>query len=181
MIIPIEVPNDISFNLVEQSQKKKMRLHIIRHAKTNQESPTGHDFDRQLLPRGKRQCATLLKFLQTKNWDVPTILCSGAKRTRETFSGIEYAFLTKRLRFDDQWYLCSHKTWLETLWKEDRAKDMVLIGHNFGISDLVEYLTEKDIVLGTSEYICIEFEGDDWMEISKGNGKIIERFRPDDR
>lgn len=158
-----------------------MRLHLIRHAKTNQASPTGDDFDRQLLPRGKRQCATLYKFLSKKEWDVPTILCSGAKRTRETYAGIENAFITKRLRYDDQWYLCSYKTWLSTLWKEKRAKDIILIGHNFGISDLVNYLTEEEIVLGTSEYLCMEFEGDSWMEISKGMGKIIERFRPDDR
>lgn len=180
MSIPIDFPNDISLTLVGQILEN-MKLHIIRHAKTNQESPSGKDFDRQLLPRGKRQCATLLKFIQGKTWDVPTILCSGAKRTRETFAGIEHGFTTKRLRYDDQWYLCSHKTWLETIWKEERSEDLILIGHNFGISDLVEYLTEKDLVLGTSEYICIEFDGASWKEVSRGNGTIVERFRPDDR
>jgi phosphohistidine phosphatase len=158
-----------------------MKLHLIRHAKTNQSSPTGQDFDRELLPRGQKQGATLHKFLSEKNWDNLQIWCSSSRRTRQTYNLIKKAFPEHEAVFSEEWYLCEHKDWLYNIWKCRDCDNLVLVGHNFGISDLANYLTGGNDVLATSGYICIEFDLDDWSEISRGTGSVIERFRPDDR
>ena len=51
-----------------------MKLHLLRHAKTNQVSPTGKDFDRELLPRGYEQIQELKLFLADNPIAPKTIL-----------------------------------------------------------------------------------------------------------
>ena len=158
-----------------------MKIHFIRHAKTNQQSISGKDFDRELLPRGKRQCVSLLSHLQQKKWNTPTIYCSSSRRTTQTFEALEGAFVSRELVMRDIWYLCSKKTILDTIWETERRNDLLFIGHNFGISDAVSYLTGQDIEMATAEYICLEFPIDQWMEVSIQAGTIADRFRPLDR
>ena len=52
-----------------------MKLHLLRHAKTNQISPTGKDFDRELLPRGYEQIAELKQYLEDSPIAPKHILC----------------------------------------------------------------------------------------------------------
>ena len=56
------------------------------------------------------------------------------------------------------------KTYLKLIWQENHPDDLVLIGHNFGISDLANYFLDNQIELRTAEYICIEFPFDSWGE-----------------
>lgn len=158
-----------------------MILHLIRHAKTDQFSETGEDFDRKLLPRGKRQSVSLYKYLDKKSWELVQVYCSTAKRTLQTWQNLEAAFPEKSVEFSDKWYLCDLKTYLKSIWETDRRTDLILIGHNFGISDLANYFLDDDREMATCEYMAIQFDIDSWSESSRGMGKLIERFRPDDR
>lgn len=158
-----------------------MNLHIIRHAKTNQISPTGRDFDRELLPRGEKQCATLKKYLADKNLNPLLIYCSEAKRTKQTFERIEIAFKEKKVVFEKSWHLCDHQTWLKVLWNSNQQEDIVIVGHNFGKSDLASYFIGRDYELATSEYLCISFPFQKWSEVSVQTGTIVDQFRPDDQ
>lgn len=158
-----------------------MKLHIIRHAKTNQASSTGRDFDRELLPRGKRQCHTLAQHLRNQGLERVQIFCSSAVRTLQTWEGIERSAVEPiSWEKSSNWYLCDYRTWLDKLWSVDRGEDILLIGHNFGISDLLSYLSGDNIILKTSEYIVLEFPFDHWSEISQETATIVHRFRPED-
>lgn len=150
-----------------------MKLHLIRHAKTNQISPTGRDIDRELLPKGWAQLEILKKKIKPGQDDV--ILSSSSARTRQTS---EILFPLSPVHFIDDFYLCSVKTFLEHIWKQQNSSDLWIIAHNFGISDLVEYFTNDELEMRTSEYICISFDIDSWMEASRSTGTIIDRFRP---
>ncbi|MFZ9029414.1 MAG: SixA phosphatase family protein [Crocinitomicaceae bacterium] len=151
-----------------------MKLYLLRHAKTNQQSPTGKDFDRRLLPKGHAQCALMQKHLQGAN--EVYILCSSAQRTRETLEGIDLTIMD--IEFRDDLYLCSRDTLLKAIWECKSDKDLMIIGHNFGISDLAEYLLEDYIEMRTCELLVFNFEIDTWQEVSKGLGDLIDRYRP---
>ncbi len=151
-----------------------MKLYLLRHAKTNQQSPTGKDFDRRLLPKGHAQCKLMKEYLtQIQGLHV---LCSSAKRTRETLLGINLS--DAEVEFSDELYLCSHEKILQLIWDCEVNKDLMVIGHNFGISDLAEYLLDDSIEMSTCELLVFEFEIDSWQEVSKGLGELTDRYRP---
>lgn len=153
-----------------------LRLHLLRHAKTEQTSPTGKDFDRPLMPKGNLQCEGLKMFFKTLP-PIDTVYCSMAKRTQQTLE-----VLLNRLpepNYGDDLYLCGSKTMLQLLWSEKPKGDILIVGHNFGISDLASYFSDEDIELRTGEYIRLVFDCDNWSETSRGMGVIKERFRPE--
>ncbi len=155
-----------------------MRLHVIRHAKTNQVSESGKDYDRALLPKGIAQCELLKDYLKSKNSTAGIILCSAARRTKQTYELIASGIENKgELRFEKNLYLASKEDLLSFLCNLPEAEEVFLIGHNFGISDLVSYLCDSDFELRTSEYVCIEFKGMSLAEISGGTGIIVDRYR----
>lgn len=151
-----------------------MKLYLLRHAKTNQQSPTGKDFDRRLLPKGHAQCALMQRHLEVTQ--EVHILCSSAQRTRETLKGIDLSNMD--VEFRDDLYLCSRETLLHAIWECQSDKDLMIIGHNFGISDLAEYLLEGYIEMRTCELLVFDFEINTWQEVSKGLGELTDRYRP---
>lgn len=104
------------------------------------------------------------------------ILCSGAKRTRETLDQI--ALSDAEIEFRDELYLCSRQTILQAIWDCKSSKDLMIIGHNFGISDLAEYLLEDYIEMRTCELLVFNFDIDTWQEVSRGVGQLIDRYHP---
>jgi phosphohistidine phosphatase len=155
-----------------------MLLHLIRHAKTNQFSPTGKDYDRQLMTRGWNQCQELDVFLSNVSLSETEVICSGAARTRETLEGIKANFEPDYIGFTDDIYLCSLKDYLKIIWSKTGQNDLVFIGHNFGISDLANYFLDSQFELKTAEYMCIEFPFDSWELAFQSTGILKNRFRP---
>lgn len=151
-----------------------MKLYLLRHAKTNQQSPTGQDFDRELLPKGIAQCAMMREHLE--GLQGVHVLCSSAQRTRQTLQ--EIRLNSEEVEFRDELYLCSRDRILQTIWNANTSKDLMVIGHNFGISDLAEYLLEDYIEMRTCELLVFDFEIDSWQEVSKGLGTLVDRYRP---
>ncbi len=155
-----------------------MKLHILRHAKTNQESKTGRDYDRDLLPKGEKQCKILKHHFEEHLGPIKMIFCSSAVRTRSTLKLVDKHIKFKDVTFLDELYLADFKKILSILNAHSINEDVLLVGHNYGISDLTHYLTDFDIELRTGEYVCIDFKDLNLNEISKSTGTICDRFRP---
>ena len=160
------------------------RLYIIRHAKTDQFSKTGKDFDRELLPKGKRQVKELNRFFANYVFEKPfEIWISPAKRTQQTFNGIKKSLESSgkvvSTSFPDELYLAEREQFFEKIVNHSSANDLLIIGHNSGISDLAGYLTEQVVELRTGEFIQLVFECNEWEEISRGTAVIAYRFRPE--
>ena len=159
-----------------------MKLHLLRHAKTNQDSKTGQDFDRELLPKGEKQVAEMAPFLsKLKNIEVH---CSSAKRTRQTFELLSStknndSFQFDSIHFSNELYLCSHLDLLNYINSLNTKNDILLIGHNNGISDFASYLSDEFIDFKTCGYCELEIQIDSWNELSRGTAKVINRFRPE--
>lgn len=153
-----------------------MRWYFLRHAKTEKVSASGKDFDRELAPRGLRQCASLSEYL--KNVSIVSVVCSSALRTRQTceFSTIG---LAKDTLFLDSLYLADLSEWKSIL--ENHGKhDTLFIGHNEGISETVSWLCEQEIILPTAALVTVEFLGSDMSHLGPGTALSKGYFRPED-
>lgn len=154
-----------------------MKLHLLRHAKTSPTSDTGKDIDRPLSVKGISQSNLMGNYLINKG-NLVDVWCSSAVRTRQTLDIVQYHAALNQASIKDDLYLCSRDLYLEMLWKHEGKNDLIIIGHNFGISDLATYLTDVRIEMKTSEYYCIEFKGLTFKEISRGTGSIVNHYRP---
>ena len=153
-----------------------MKLHILRHAQTDDFSETRKDIDRKLLPEGIQQATAMRNYLD-KIKGIETIWCSEASRARQT-AEIALSDSHPKPTYYLDLYLASKQSLLHKLWHFDSDKDLLLIGHNFGISDLINYFTDASIQLRTAEYVCIEFDCNSWTESSMGMGTILDQYRP---
>ena len=64
-----------------------MRLLLLRHAKSSWDVSGQPDFERTLAPRGRRAAQMIGEHLATHRLMPDRILCSSARRTRETLIG----------------------------------------------------------------------------------------------
>lgn len=154
-----------------------MKLHLLRHAKTKQSSASGLDFERKLLPKGIKQSKILNQFLAPHIKDAE-IWCSDAYRTKETLSIIEEGVSLSKPQYFNQLYLASRDEILQMIWNNPSNKDLLIVGHNFGISEVASYFLDEPITLKTAEYIQLKLEGSSWQETSRGLGTMLMDFRP---
>ena len=154
-----------------------MKLHLLRHAKTNQISPTGKDFDRELLPRAYEQLQEFREFYAQNPFQVGHILCSSAVRTRQTWAAIEDLFPGVSIVFVDDLYLASSDEMLKIINALQSPEDIFLIGHNEGISELASELSAAFILLKTCGLVSLEFPFETSAMVSKETGVLVGSFR----
>lgn len=155
-----------------------MKLHLIRHAKTDPTSISGKDFDRKLLPKGIIQANVLGYYLTAKLVRPFETFCSSAIRTKETLTILQSILDLGKIHLLDDLYLSDREVYLKTLWELKHDKDILFIGHNDGISEFASYLLDEDLSMKTSGYLCIEFTAKGWEEVSRGTGQLLSEFRP---
>jgi phosphohistidine phosphatase len=154
-----------------------MKLHLLRHAKTNPHSPTGLDFDRELLPRGYEQITELKTFLKAHPIDPKIILCSSAKRTCQTLSEIQDFWPSASIRFIDDLYLASKQEILSEICALQTSDEILVVGHNEGLSELAMNLGRPRHLLKTCGFISMEFPFETSAYISQDTGSILQVFR----
>lgn len=154
-----------------------MKLHLLRHAKTNQISPTGKDFDRELLPRGYEQIAELKRYLQNHPIAPKHILCSTAVRTRQTLVELQALWPAVSILYIDELYLASKHTILDAICALNSPDDILVIGHNEGLSELTIYLSNQAVWHKTCGLVSLEFPFESSALVSKETGVIAGSFR----
>ncbi|MFM8596169.1 MAG: SixA phosphatase family protein [Flavobacteriales bacterium] len=154
-----------------------MKLHLLRHAKTNTHSTTGLDFDRELLPRGYEQITALKTFLKAHPIDPKIILCSSAKRTCQTLAEIRDFWPSASIRFIDDLYLAEKEEILKLICAQNCSEEILVVGHNDGLSDLAMNLAHPPHALKTCGFISIEFPFESSAYISADTGSILLVFR----
>lgn len=157
-----------------------MKLFLLRHAKTEQTSPSGKDFDRKLKPKGLKQCELLGQYFSELSKEmVFTIHCSSSQRTRETFELIKRDLSVNKINFYDELYHASVfelKNFVEKL--PVSPNNHLIIGHNFGISELASYYTGEIVELSTGALAIIDFTMDEPGLLTKNSGSLELLFEP---
>jgi phosphohistidine phosphatase SixA/SAM-dependent methyltransferase len=119
------------------------RLLVLRHAKSSWEDPTLRDHDRPLNPRGERTLPDLRRVLAVRGGGVTHVLCSSAARTRATLAGVRDALPADvEVVVDPVMYGAEADQLLDRCRAVgDEAGDVLLVGHNPAVEDLVDLLT----------------------------------------
>lgn len=155
-----------------------MKLHLLRHSKTEISSASGQDFDRALTTKGIIQSNLMGKYLNDASVEIHETYCSDSTRTKQTLAIISKSIDCGKINFKNELYLADRETILGLLWRLKHKKDILIIGHNDGLSKFASYLTDQPVHLKTCGYVCIEFKADSWKETSIGMGTIIDDYRP---
>jgi phosphohistidine phosphatase len=115
---------------------------LLRHAKSSWDDVSVPDEERPLAPRGRRAVALLEQHLRATDVGVDLVLCSPARRTRETWAGVRAGLRSAReVRFDPALYGASASELLNIVHQvDDRHASVLLIGHNPGLEELAARL-----------------------------------------
>lgn len=156
-----------------------LKLFLLRHGKAANPEDYDQDYDRPLNKKGVIQINQVgFKLLNEEN-EIGQIISSSAKRTEETTLIANHFLNVKDVEFHSHLYLSSHPHIFGSLQQLAKADSVLYVGHNFGISDIVSYLTGENVNMSTGMLVEIEFEFDDWKMISKQSGRLIDSFAPD--
>jgi phosphohistidine phosphatase len=119
------------------------RLLLLRHAKSSWDNPARADFERPLNERGRRAAPLVGRFMREQQLRPDLILCSPAERARQTAALVaEAAGLDAPLRYDERIYEATAARLVEVVTQtEETAGELLLVGHNPGMEELLELLT----------------------------------------
>ncbi len=113
-------------------------LYLLRHAKSSWADPTLPDYQRPLAARGRRDGKRIAKHLVQLGIEPELLLCSSAKRTRETLKLIRPALgTTSTVMLERGLYAAGADRLLERIRAvPEPVASLMLIGHNPGLQDL---------------------------------------------
>jgi len=114
-------------------------LTLLRHAKSSWNNQQQADHDRPLNKRGNRDAPDMAHRLVANNSIPSLILCSSARRTRETAAHLLDVFgePSPEIYYDEALYLASPHSILAALEQvPDNIRHVMVIAHNPGIEDL---------------------------------------------
>jgi phosphohistidine phosphatase len=166
------------------------RLLLLRHAKTERESPSGQDRDRRLDDRGRDDASVIGQYLADEKLVPDLVLVSPAARTRETFdllaAGLKPA---PAMEVIPGLYGADAAELLQIIRMAGEAnsrlaKSMMVVAHNPGLHELSLALTGKarahdrealEDNLPTSGLAVLKFATDAWDDLAIRHG-TLERF-----
>jgi phosphohistidine phosphatase len=142
------------------------RLYLLRHAKSSWKQPELADRDRPLAGRGRRAAKAIGRHLREQGIDPDLVLCSPARRARETLERIEPSLGRGAVQVEPDLYGASAGGLLERLRAvPDDVDSVLLIGHNPGIAELTERLCGFAEKFPTAALAMLEFA--DWATLDR--------------
>ena len=147
-------------------------LYLLRHS--DAVNSADNDYNRKLSHLGKDKAHHFsTKFSTDFSFDL--VLCSSANRTKETLNLLELK--QTEILFYDSLYLAEKEVLLAEIEKVPvRISNLLIIGHNNGLSDLAIYLTGSNIHLSTCQMVQIQLETNAWNLLGQETGRIVRNF-----
>lgn len=149
---------------------------VIRHAKSSWDNPQVGDFDRPLNERGERDATRMGKRLKEKRIVPDFMLSSPAKRAITTCEKIAdvLGYPLEKIKTDRDLYHAEDEEILRIVKKISDKHDVVLIfGHNPGLTDFVNRITETIIDnVPTCGIVACSLQLDSWKEADWNKGQV---------
>ncbi len=153
------------------------QLLLVRHAKSDWGDLDLNDFDRPLNTRGFANAPAMGERLKNKNILPDAIVSSPALRAITTAKLIasKINFDTEKIVQNLKIYEASELDLLKTVNQFDNTLNFVaLFGHNGGISNFANYLTNSTIYnMPTCGMVLLMFDTDDWATVSGDTGHVL--------
>jgi phosphohistidine phosphatase len=163
------------------------QLFVLRHAKSSWDNPSLADHDRPLSDRGQRAVKVLSAYLRDNEITPALVLCSSARRTRDTLAGVapggEHVI-------ESELYSASCRQVLDRLRQVSEEVDSVMVvGHNPTMQTLIlrlvangggdgdSNLSQIQRKFPTGALATLTFDGS-WSELSPGSARLGAYIRP---
>jgi phosphohistidine phosphatase len=163
-------------------------LHLLRHAKSSAKEEV-EDHERPLSRRGRKTARRVGKQLSAKLGAIDLVLCSSARRTRETLDLVlDEVSPRPRCLIEDELYLASREKLTARLGRLDTGDvNVLLIGHNPGLHELAVALADENspafraLASGkfpTAAYVSFEVP-EDWSLLGSSRHELIGYATPE--
>lgn len=163
-------------------------LYLFRHAKASWVLAGELDYERGLTERGFEDCAVMREPIERLDPAPELVLCSGARRARETLEGVASA-LPKRtvVEYDDRIYEASVATLVEVMQGVGpEVSAAMIVGHNPSMHDLAVELAqdgpELQAMAGSFPKAALaelQIEGE-WSKVGENCASLTQFVRPKD-
>jgi len=168
-------------------------VYLLRHAKSSWKDELLDDLERPLGKRGRAAAMAVGLHLAQAGIVPDQVLCSSAKRTRETLEAVQSAAgAALPARFEKGLYLAEAPTLLRRLRRlNDSLASVMLIGHNPGLEQLALLLTDDaggdqaarrrlTAKYPTAALAVIEADLLRWADLAPSTGRLATFIRPRD-
>lgn len=148
----------------------------MRHGEAEAGFGMSGDAGRPLTANGKSHVLRVAQVLKKADNKFDLTLCSPAVRTRQTLTILISQVPAENIQFEEKIYEADPDTLLRLLNQvENEVSHLAMVGHNPGISALLNYLTgDQYISLQPGMLAIIEILVDDWKEVGRNTGILKE-------
>lgn len=165
------------------------RLYLLRHAKAGWAEPGMRDFDRPLDRTGTEDAVATGVAMRANHFRPDLVICSSARRARETLDAIAASIDVGRTLYTDGLYSTDASGYVDIVREAPLAETLLLVGHNpmmedvaFALSGDGEVGATASLAAGfpTSGLAVIRFPGP-LSEAAPGTGYLELFLTPLDR
>jgi phosphohistidine phosphatase len=151
-------------------------LHLLRHAKSDWSDSSRPDHDRPLNHRGKKARNVIARHVD--NWAVDLVVCSSARRARDTASPV-LVELGCPVRYDDAVYVATGAELLNVVRTlPDDVGIAMLVGHNPSVEELTTILCGRSPRYPTAALGTLELAIARWADANDGCGTLAAHVTP---
>ncbi|MEP6018818.1 MAG: histidine phosphatase family protein [Paracoccaceae bacterium] len=159
-----------------------LRLLLMRHAKSDWNTPETGDHERGLNPRGRASATALGDWLRDHNYTPNTVISSTATRTAQTLERLQ---INASVQFTQRLYHASPSDMFDVL-NGAQGSCVLILGHNPGIASFANALLAKTpnharfSDYPTCATLVADFQINDWSELQWQTGTPINFVVPRD-
>jgi phosphohistidine phosphatase len=156
-------------------------LLVLRHAKSSWDHPGLSDHDRPLNGRGEKDAPRMGKLLKKRNLVPDLIISSTALRAKQTAEAVaEKCGYVREIEFTEQFFHAPPHIYLQKLATVDEQHHLVMVvGHNPGLEDLVNQVTQVQEIFTTANLAWIELPVARWADVTLATTGILRQlWRP---
>lgn len=156
-------------------------LLILRHAKSSWDNAQLTDYERPLNSRGKIDAPRIGQLLREQELVPDLIITSSAERALATAEAVALASgYEQEIQATRSFYHADPEAYFEVLCQLDDVHERVMVvGHNPGVEELVEELTDLWEQMPTAALAQISLPIDHWHEFEDGTtGDLVNLWRP---
>jgi Phosphohistidine phosphatase SixA len=143
------------------------------------------DFERPINKRGTRNAMRIGEWMNENNHIPQKIISSPALRAKETIELVTEQiskFNLEDLTYEDELYLAGFTQLIEFInTYKDKVQSLMLVGHNPGIENLVNYLCDKsgdkETIVTTANLFIFKFSSDSF-NTAVDTIELVEAIKP---